>query len=168
MVEGSFRGDLGPFFPNPLVVTFDNKYRYSDNMQLQRAIQRGGTIHTFRKLEEVLTVAANCLLDQWKKPMALPPIQQLSFRESATEVGLQAADLFSNLYLSFVLSELGHSSDTIRLKADLCRELLPSIAISDELRTRAALIKLPDGQTSMQLLDANFGMRAILGPTGSC
>jgi hypothetical protein len=155
-------------FSNPLVVTFDNKYRYSDHMQRQRAIQRGATIHSFRKLEDVLTVAANCLLDQWKKPMVLPPIEQLSFRESASEFGLQAADLFSNLYYNLVLSELGHSSDTVRLKADLCRELLPSIAISDELRSRAALTRLPDGQTSFQLLDANFGMQAILGPAGSC
>lgn len=152
-------------FPNPLVVIFDNRYRYSQEMQRQRAILRNGVEFTsFRKLEEILTIAANCLLDQWKTPVPLPRIQQMTFRDSATEFGLQAADLFSNLFFNFVLFELGHSNDTVRLKADLCRELLPSLAITDELRARANLTQLPDGRTSFELLDANFGIRAILGP----
>ncbi len=98
--------------------------------------------------------------------MPLPRIQQMTFRDSATEFGLQAADLFCNLFFNFVLSELGHSNDTVRLKAELCHELLPSLALADDFRAQAALTVLPDGQTSFRLLDPNGGIQAILGPPG--
>jgi len=152
-------------FSNPLVVIFDNRYRYSQEMQRHRVIHRNGVeLPSSRALEDVLTIAANCLLDQWKTPIALPRIQRMTFRDSSTEFGLQAADLFCNLFFNFVLSELGYSNKTVRLKAELCRELLPSLALTDDFRAKASLTPLPDGQTSFRLLDAKFGLRAILGP----
>ena len=150
-------------FPNPLTVIFDNRYRYSQEMQRQRAIHRNGVeLPGSRALEDVLTIAANCLLEQWKTPIPLPRIQQMTFRDSATECGLQAADLFCNLFFNYALSELGYSNDTVRLKAELCQELLPSLTITDELRAQAIVAPLPDGQSSFRLVDAHFGIRTIL------
>lgn len=154
-------------FSNPLVVIFDNRYRYSQEMQRHRAILRNGVERaSCRALEDVLTIAANCLLDQWKTPIPLPRIQQMTFRDSFIEFGLQAADLFCNLFFNFVLSELGYSNDTVRLKAELCRELLPSLTLTDEFRAKAGLTVLPDGRTSFRLSDPNCGFRTILGPPG--
>lgn len=75
-------------FSNPLVVVFDNRYRYSQEMQRQRAILRNGVeLASCRALEDVLTIAANCLLEQWKTPMPLPQIQQMTFRDPSARRG---------------------------------------------------------------------------------
>ena len=152
-------------FPNPLVLTFDNQFSYDRQMQDHRAVMRnGGELDSFRKLEDILTIAANCLLQQWQLPVKLPPIQQMSFRDSATEFGLQAADLFCNLYFNFVLAELGHSDASTTFKAEVCHAFLPSLTVSNELRASANLVSLPDGRISFEMSDPYFGEQAILGP----
>jgi hypothetical protein len=153
-------------FPNPIVLTFDNQYRYASEMKRLRAVVRNGNeITSFKPLEEILTIAANCLLDQWTTPTKLPPLQQLSFRDSSEEFGLQAADLFSNLFFNYILAQLGHSDNKSTFKANVLQALLPSLNVAPDHLSDASLVALPDGQMSFQLNTQYFGLQTILGPT---
>jgi hypothetical protein len=150
-------------FPNPLVLTFDNQYRYSSEMQRRRAVVCSDNKTRYMRLEDVFTIAANCLLDQWHSSVKVPRIHRMSFRDSRTEFGLQAADLFSHLYFNYVLAKLGDDRETTRFKADLLQELLPSLKMTSMDLAGMSLISV-NGQKSFDLNTPYFGQQAILGP----
>lgn len=96
--------------------------------------------------------------------MKLPPLQQMSFRDSSTEFGLQAADLFSNLFFNYILAQLGDTRDKTLFKSNLLHDLLPSLNVDSEHISNASLVSLPDGQVSFELNTQYVGLQTILGP----
>ena len=149
--------------PNPVHLIFDGQYSDAKKLQKKRAILRyGNKITSFQSLEGILTVAVKCLLDNRNYDLrVIPKIEKITFRDSKAEFGVQAADLFSNLYFNFLLHEVFGESRS-ELKADLLRELIPEISLTDELRGN--LINRTSGKNrALELGDPDIGQRVVLG-----
>lgn len=137
-------------YANPLVLLFDNKHRYAEKFNEQRAVINDKLIApTFWELGKTMTSFANTLFSMMEPRIPIPCISRLDFQWSPSDFGLQAADVFSHLIYNALKCEMGIKDEGADLKYELLLHVMPDFKLDSPLQTALKVEKDNDGRDGL-------------------
>ncbi|NLE36848.1 MAG: DUF3800 domain-containing protein, partial [Pirellulaceae bacterium] len=142
---------------NELVLCFDNKHQYAGRMRALRAMTNDKLIvPTLWQLEYTMRSFANTLFAYMEPKIPIPKIDRFQFQWSASEFGIQAADLLCHLIYSGIKNAMGITEGNIQLKASILREVMPAFALDAALMNSLAISKNNAGQDDVRCTDPHL------------
>ena len=110
---------------NPLAITFDSKHRYGQEVRTPVFIHKGSGVALLWRTSALLTRVVDTAA--CKKHIPVSAIEAFDFGFSQAEFGLQAADLFANLYHACLRHVAGARDHGTVLRHALLARVAPAL-----------------------------------------